>query len=76
MESRQRVDEAIHTGLGPGALMSVIAQYKDAPAGALPWQIQIRALTSVVDNPKTTAAKFASKAVEELQAAGVIARPR
>jgi hypothetical protein len=73
---RLRVEEAIHTGLGPGAVVSVTAYFKAAPVDSVPWSIQIRAMTSMVDNPKTTAAKFASKAVDELVAAGIIARAR
>lgn len=65
-----KVESAWHNGLGPGAVMILSVWYKgDAPR---PWQARITAGESVIDNAKTTAAKFSNAVVEALLAEGIV----
>ena len=64
--------EATHTHTGAGATLSMWTFFKDAPPGATRWTFQVKAGSSVVDSPESTAAKLAEKVVETLVQEGVL----
>ncbi|HVE52785.1 MAG TPA: hypothetical protein VNB23_05330 [Ramlibacter sp.] len=66
------VEKGFHTDMGPGATVNVRAHFKGAPPGSPVWSFKFQALTSMVDDPQKTAAKFADKVMQEVQAAGML----
>lgn len=69
------VEQAFHTNYGPGAIVNVRAVFRGAPAGTSVWSFKFQALSSVVDDPQKTAAKFADKVMQEIRAAGMLPVP-
>jgi hypothetical protein len=62
---------------GPaGAIVDVRALFQGAPPGTPVWSFKFQALTSVVDDPQKTAARFAHKVMHEVQAAGMVSAAR
>jgi hypothetical protein len=72
VQLKLQVEEAWHNENGPGADVTVLAYFKDAPAGSTPWTFRFRSGSHIGSNADETANKLATMVLGEAVKAGIV----